>query len=209
MANQNKHNGIREFKAIWAADEDWKKHRSESSEQEQGWALRQFNKIEAKFNEAVSRREEDRLPWYDRLKRLPICAVRSIPLVATLTVTYWFVALVIAWLTSGDVNFSTLSLHWLEVSYMASVLAVLVGYREARYPEGVLKPSLKHLLNYIRSDWFFLLPAIGILSFIGMENDANSDPMALQIFMIGVLVLAIFWTTDLAAYKPMDREEKQ
>lgn len=209
MTDRKKQSGPREFKAVWAADEEWKTNRSKSSEQEPGWALRQFNKIGAKFEKIGSRREEEPLPWIERVKRLPLCALRSSPLVVSLIFTYWVIAFVIVWLTSGEVQFMKSSNHWFEVSYMTAVLAILVGYREARYPEGIFKPSLKHLFRYIRSDWVFLLPAIGFISFIGLESGAESDPIALQIFMIGALVLAVFWATDLVAYKTANGDEEK
>lgn len=209
MTDQKKQNERREFKAVWAADEDWKSNDSKPTEQEVGFALKQFNKIGARFDKAAYRLEEERLPCMDRLKRLPICTLRSIPLVTSLTAAYWIVAFVIVWLISDDVLFRTSSALWLDVLYITTVLAVFVGYREARYPEGILKPSLKHLLNYMRSDWFLLLPTLGIISFIGLENDAKSDPISLQIFTVFAIILALLWTSELAAYKPTNQDEKK
>lgn len=209
MAERKKHSGTREFKAVWAADEDWKSNVSKPADQEVGWALRQFNKIGARLEEVSTRREVEPLPWRDRFKRLPICTLRALPLVVSLTAIYWIVAFIIVWLAPSDTSFISTTAHWLEVSWLIAALTVIIGYRQARYPEGMLKPSFQHLYDYVKSHWVFVLPVMALVSFVGVESEAESDPMALQVFTVCVLVLAIFWAADLAAYKPTEQGEEK
>lgn len=209
MVESERKGGPRVFKAVWAADEDWKasapQAASQAVGQEAGWALRQYNKLAARIEAAASRVEEEVLPWGARFKRLPLCALRAVPLVAGLIALYWLAALVVSWVTSASpapLAAMALFAHWVQVVWMGVVLAVLVGYREARYREGLFRPSFSHLLGYLRSNWWMVLPAIAIMSFVGLDSETRDEPMALQIFTISFLTLAIFWVSDLTAYKP-------
>jgi len=179
-----------------------------SEETEVSASVRMFNSMADKFDATTWPKEEDTLPMRERVRRIPRCMLRALPLALGFMTIYQIFMWTAQWtIVAGQpVEFFT----WGSLrSFVVWTIftCFLIGDREALYPEGIFKPRVWDLLKGLKANVWFPVFAGVLLVPLNWDDLTRDQETILDSIEILTLFLLVVATNETKAWKKPDAQK--
>jgi len=160
------------------------------------------------FSSIGGNREMATLSWKVWLKRLPICSARSIPTALALVAIMYAAGFALAWVFGINWKLSYPLNDPIRGIYLTIAFAIIIGSREARYPEGAFKPTLAILFKCLKTNWIMVLLIAFMFSIIVLRDGEELHSQIEEWSSWFIIIISIYGISEMKAMRTKKIDEK-